>query len=151
MNFSKILESDYGNETDLEFKYVMQDSANYYFGARFSYRGLCENELAPFKFRAVVEHYLAKDTDMETTLESHLYYMQPADFSCKTLRQLRAKVKINRMVEKKHWFRKNTVQYEEQILSVEEFSKMNLAQKKASGVIVRELIISKLALMSFSV
>lgn len=143
--------TDYGSETDLEFKYVMQDNANYYFGARFTFRGLCANELAPFKFRAVVEHYLSKDVDLDTTLESQLYYMTAQDFACRTLHQLRAKVKVNRLVEKKTLFGKTKVQYEEQMIPVEEFAQMNLAQKKAAGIIVRELVISKLALMGFSI
>lgn len=135
-----------------EFKYIMQDSGSYYFGVKYAYLDLMQEELAPFKFKAVIEHYLAKETDLENTLESHLYYLEPDSFACRTYMQLKARVKVSMLVPKKHLFKKETSYvYQEKIMSISDLAEMNLARKKGSGLIIRELVISKLALMSFSV
>jgi len=135
-----------------EFRYVMQDNGNYYFGAKYSYAECLENEDVPFKFRAIIEHYISKDTDVENTLESHLYYLTEDQFSYKTLKQLKARVKVSVLTEKKRLFKKDKKYvYQEQIMGIDDLIDMNLAVKKGRGMIIRELVISKLALMSFSV
>jgi len=135
-----------------EFRYVMQDNGNYYFGAKYSYAECLENEDVPFKFRAIIEHYISKDTDVENTLESHLYYLTEDQFSYKTLKQLKARVKVSVLTEKKRLFKKDKKYvYQEQIMGIDDLTDMNLAVKKGRGMIIRELVISKLALMSFSV
>ena len=58
------------NEDD--FKYYMQDIERNYFGARFNYNELLNNELIPFKFKTIISKYLKDDVDLSTTLESHL-------------------------------------------------------------------------------
>lgn len=151
MHFGTLLETDHKQDDDIAFKYVMQDTGSYYFGARYTYQDLLENELVPFKFRAIIEHYIGKDTDWGNSLESHLYYMEKDSFSYKTFEQLKAKMKVAILVEKKSLLGKKKVQYEEKTMPISKFVEMNLAQKKAKGVIVREVGISKLALMSFSV
>ena len=69
---------------DNDYKYFMQDTGSLYFGARYSYQEIMQDVNANFKFKSVIEHYIAKDTDMSTTLESHLYYMTPEQFSYRT-------------------------------------------------------------------
>lgn len=139
------------NEDDSDFKYCMQDTDKVYIGARYSYSELMEDTQIPFKFQTIIEHYIAKDTDMSTTLESHLYYMKPEDFSCRTYQHLRVKVKIQIMKEKRSLFGGRKMRYVEEIMPIGDFAQMNLAQKKSSGVIVRELIISKLGIAGFRV
>ncbi len=134
-----------------EFRYVMQDTGNYYIGARFTYAECMEEDNVPFKFKAIIEHYLMKDTDVENSLESHLYYLKNDEFSYKTYIQLKARVKISVLTTKKNIFGKEKTIYEEKIVSISDLAEMNLARKKGSGVIIRELVLSKLALMSFSV
>ena len=41
--------------------------------------------------------------------------------------------------------------YRNKVFTLEEFVKMNLAQKKKYGVKIQEIMLSKLAMMSFSV
>lgn len=142
--------ASYSSE-DRDFKYVMQDTGTYYFGARMSFADLLVSDEVPFKFKAIVEHYVRKDTEPETTLESCLYYLEKDSFTFQTFLQLKARIKVSVLVEKKSLFGKKSVRYEEKVLSLKELCDMNLARKKASGMIVRELIVSKLALMGFSV
>lgn len=134
-----------------DFKYFMQDTGSLYLGAKYSYREILEDEMVTFKYKSIVEHYILKDTDTETTLESQLYYMTPEQFSYKTYKQLKARVKVSVLEKKKRIFGGPKVAYVNKILKLEELVGMNLAQKKKSGIVVQELVLSKLALMSFSV
>lgn len=135
-----------------DYAYVMQDTGNYYLGAKYTYADIMEQELVPFKFKAITEHYLMKDTELSTSVESHLYYMTKEQFSYQTLFQLKAKVKMLILTPKKKMFSKKTeMVYKEQIIALDDFVDINLAQKKAKGVVVMELVLPKLSLMSFSV
>ena len=134
-----------------DFKYFMQDTGALYLGAKYSYAEILGDEMVTFKYKSIVEHYILKDTDPETTLESQLYYMTPEQFSYRTYQQLKARVKVSMLVEKKRLLRGSGVRYESKVMKLEEFVKMNLAQKKKCGVVVQELVLSKLAVMTFSV
>lgn len=134
-----------------DFKYFMQDTGSLYLGAKYSYAEILGDEMVTFKYKSIVEHYILKDTDPETTLESQLYYMTPEQFSYRTYQQLKARVKVSMLVEKKRFLRGSGVRYESKVMKLEEFVKMNLAQKKKCGIVVQELVLSKLAVMTFSV
>lgn len=134
-----------------DYKYFMQDTGFVYLGAKLSYAEILRDEMVNFKLKSIVEHYIFKDTDAETTLESHLYYMTKEQFSYRTYEQLRAKVKINVFEEKKTIFGKKKTGYVTKLMPIAAFAEMNLAQKKAKGVVIQELAISKFSLMSFSV
>lgn len=134
-----------------DFKYFMQDTGSLYLGAKYSYAEILEDEMVNFKYKSIVEHYILKDTDPETTLESQLYYMTLEQFSYRTYRQLKARVKVCLLVEKKRMFGQVRSEYENRVMKLEELVGMNLAQKKKRGVVVQELVLSKLALLSFSV
>ncbi len=134
-----------------DFKYFMQDTGSLYLGTKYSYQEILEDEMVTFKYKSIVEHYILKDTDKETTLESQLYYMTPEQFSYKTYKQLKARVKVSMLEEKKRIFGRSEVIYVNKVLKLDELVGMNLAQKKKLGIIVQELMLSKLALMSFSV
>ncbi len=134
-----------------DFKYFMQDTGSIYLGARLSYAEILQDEMVNFKYKSIVEHYIFKDTDPETTLESQLYYMTVDQFSYKTYEQLKARVKISILEEKKGFLGKKKMGYQSKVMKLNEFVALNLAQKKAAGVVVQELILSKLALMSFNV
>lgn len=136
---------------DNDFKYFMQDTGSIYLGARFSYTEILEQEMVSFKYKSIVEHYILKDTDPATTLESQFYYMTPDQFSYKTYLQLKARVKVSVLEEKKSLFGKDKVAYSNRVMKLDEIVGMNLAQKKKCGMVIQELILSKLALMAFSV
>lgn len=88
---------------DNDFKYVMLDVGNLYLGARFSFGELLEEEMVPFKMKAILTHYILKEADAETTLESQFYYMEKGTFLYDTFIQLRTKVKVNILTEKKEF------------------------------------------------
>lgn len=134
-----------------DFKYFMQDTGNIYLGAKFSYTEILGQEMVTFKYKSIVEHYIFKDTDPETTLESQLYYMTQDQYSYKTYMQLKAKVKVSMMVQKRTLFGKPKMAYDNRVVKLDELVSMNLAKKKQCGLIVQELVLSKLAIMAFSI
>lgn len=134
-----------------DYKYFMQDTGSIYLGAKLSYAEILQDEMANFKYKSIVEHYIFKDTEPETTLESHLYYMTREQFSFRTYEQLKAKVKISILEDKKTLLGKRKTGYATKVMPLGEFVDMNLAQKKAKGVVIQELMLSKLGLMAFSV
>ncbi|MCX4323970.1 MAG: hypothetical protein OSJ59_13525 [Lachnospiraceae bacterium] len=134
-----------------DYKYFMQDAGNVYLGGKLSYAEILRDEMVNFKYKSIVEHYIFKDTDPETTLESHLYYIAKEQFSYRTYEQLKAKVKVNMLEEKKTLLGKKKTGYVTKLMPLAELAEMNLAQKKAKGVVIQELALSKLALMAFSV
>lgn len=134
-----------------DFKYVMQDTGSIYLGARFSYEELLEHEMVPFKLKAILTHYILKEASPDTTLESQFYYLEKDTFLYEIFKQLKIRVKIQRQVEKKSLSGKEKIKYQEEILKLDEITEMNLARKKGSGMLVREIIISKLGMMTFSV
>lgn len=134
-----------------DFKYVMQDTGNLYLGAKYSYEELLSAEAAPFKLKAIINHYVLKEASPETTLESQFYYLDRESFLYEVFCQLKVKVKVQIQTEQKGFWGKGKIRYQERIFSLKEFTDMNLAKKRASGVIIREIIISKLGMMTFSV
>ena len=141
-----------GNVTQYEdFKYVMQDTGSIYVGAKYAYEELLEAEAVPFKLKAILTHYILKEASPQTTLESEFYYLEPGTFLYETWKQLKVRVKVQVQVEKKSLFGKKLMEYQEKILTLKELTEMNLARKKASGLLITEIILSKLGMMTFSV
>lgn len=136
---------------DDDFKYVIMDVGNVYLGARFTFGELMEQEMVPFKLKTIIRRYFLPETTDDASLESQFYYLEKGTVLYDTFKQLRIKVKVNVQEEKKSFFGKTKYIYEEKILNLDELTDMNLARKKASGMIIREIIVSKLGLMTFSV
>ncbi|MBQ6695326.1 MAG: hypothetical protein IJN16_01330 [Lachnospiraceae bacterium] len=136
-----------------DYKYVMLDTAFLYLGAKYSYQEIVENEEIPFKLRTIVERYIIPEMGGETTLESDLYYMQEKDFTYRTLMQLKAKVKVSRLVTKKGFLGlgKPKRVYETVMIPLAEFAKLSKEQKEKDGIFIQELVINKLSLMAFAV
>ncbi len=131
------------NEDD--FKYTMQDVSRYYFGARMSYGEILNNEMAPFKFKTIIERYLIKEIDPDTALESHLYYLNEDSFEFRVYKQLKARVRVSQLKKgsKDH--------YCEKLYTMNELAAFSKEEKENLGMIIRELVISKLALFAFTV
>lgn len=141
-----------GNVTQYEdFKYVLQDVGAVYLGAGFSYEELLEHEMVPFKLKAILTHYLLKEVSPDTTLESQFYYLEENTFLYETFQQLKIRIKVQIQGPKRTLSGKTKIKYQERIFSLQELVQMNLARKKASGMLIREIIISKLGMMTFSI
>lgn len=134
-----------------DFKYVIQDVGSVSLGAKYSYEDMLEEELIPFKLKSIIKYYILKEADKSTTLESEFYYMEQGTFLYEMYHQLKTKVKVRTQSVKKNIFGKEKVIYKEEVVPLKELTEMNLARKKASGLVIVEIIISKLGLMTFSI
>ena len=132
-----------------DYKYVMQDTYQMYLGTKYSIQEVIDNEEVPFKFRLIVERYVYQDMDPETTLESQLYYLTSKDLAFRIYRQIKMKVKVNVIGEKKSLTGKRKKVYTTQILSIDQLVKLTPAEKEEKGMVIQELMCSKLALMTF--
>ena len=132
-----------------DYKYCMQDVSNLYIGSKFTMEELLEDEDISFKFRLIVERYIMPESDPEDTLETHLYYLGEKSFVVKIYRQLKGRVKVNVIQERRGLSGRAVREYTTKILPVEELVKMSVAEKEQAGMVVQELILSKLALMGF--
>lgn len=132
-----------------DYKYVMQDTYQLYLGAKYTFDEVVDNEDIPFKFRLIVERYVYQDVDPETTLESHFYYLTDKGLLFKTYKHIKLKVKINILEDKKSLTGKAKRIYTTQIVPISELVKMTPAEKEEKGVVIQEIMCSKLALMAF--
>lgn len=130
-------------------KYSMQDTGNLYIGTKYTLNEIIEAEDITFKFRLIVERYILPEADLEDTLETHLYYLEPKSFAVKLYKQLKARVKVNVIEEKKSLLGGNKKEYVTKQLKIEDLTAMSLEEKKEKGLVVQELVLSKLALMAF--
>ena len=133
------------NEDD--FKYYMQDIERYYFGARYNYQELLDNEMVPFKFKTIITKYLKDDVDYDTTLESHFYYLTKEGFDYKIYKQLKGRIRVSQYKNPD----KKEKGFKEKIYKIEELVRLKAQEKEEKGIIIREMILSKLALFAFSV
>lgn len=135
------------NEED--FKYIMQDFEKYYIGARYSYNELMDSSFVPFKFKTIIERYIAKDIDKNITLENHLYSITDEDFDYRVYKQLRLRLRCSVLAKEHEDDRED--KYCEKIYTIDKLVKLSSAEKEGKKLVIRELILSKLALMIFQV
>ena len=130
-----------------DFKYYMQDIERHYFGARLNYSELLNNENAPFKFKTIITKHFKDVVDYDVTLESHLYHLEKGGFDYEIFKQLKSRVRV--MIYKNP----DNIEkgFKEKVYTIEELVRIPKEEKEKMGMIVRELILSKLALFAFSV
>lgn len=133
-----------------DFKYVMQDFGNIYIGARFTYGEMMVREDMPFKWKAIVAHYILKDVDESATMENHIFFMKEQDFSYQTFRELKARFKMSVWVPADGKKQKKG-HYESREYKIEEIVTGRKLHRQMDSIIVEELHLTKLALMSFAV
>ena len=130
-----------------DFKYSMQDMERDYFGARYTYQELMQNELVPFKFKTIIERYLVRDIDRDTSLESHFYHMTKENPEYRVYRQLKARVRVTQIKNRKS----SQTEYTEKVYTLEQLTALSQEEKMEKGIAIREIILSKLALFAFAV
>lgn len=133
------------NEDD--FKYYMQDIERYYFGARYNYNELISNEIVPFKFKTVITKYFKDDIDFSTALESHIYHLSKDTYDYKVYKQLRTRIRTSVYKDPD----RKEKGFKEKVYKIEEIVKISPKEKERLGMLVREIIISKLGLWGFQV
>lgn len=130
-----------------DYKYSMQDTGRLYVGCKYTFAELLEAEDVLFKFRMLVQKYILPEADSEDTLESHLYYLAPTGFLVKLYRQMKARIKVSVIEERKSPFGKRKREYVTRQLTIEQLTGMTKEEKEACGLVIQEISVSKLALL----
>ena len=130
-----------------DYKYSMQDTGRLYVGSKYTMGELLEAEDILFKFRMIVERYILPESAREDTLETHLYYLEKGKFLVQTYKQMKARVKVNVIEEKKGFLGKKKLEYVTRNLTIEELVEMPVAEQEKKGRVIPELSVSTLALM----
>lgn len=134
-----------------DYKYVLQDVGTVGIGAKFNYYELEHDEDVPFKIKLIAEKYLSSEIDKSTTLESQIYYMTRESFAYECFLQLKTKVKFSRQIVRKRMFGGEKKIYKTEILPLNKFVEIPLETKKESGIMIQEIVFSKMSIMTFSV
>jgi len=119
-----------------------------YVGAKYTLNEIAENEEILFKFRKVCAESLKNGSDGEDTLETVLYYLEKGDFRVQVLKQMRSKVRVSIIKEKKHLFGKKKKEYVTEFMSIPELVSMSKEDKEGAGLVIQELRVNKLALLT---
>ncbi len=137
------------------YKYCMQDTGRVYVGCKYTFEELLEDDDIPFKLRMLVQRYILPEEGVskEDTLETHLYYLETEGFLIKIYGQLKAKVKVNVLAEKRGMFGTTkkahpSKRYVTKQLDLSALAAMSPTEKEAVGLVIQELSVSKLALYS---
>lgn len=133
-----------------DFKYVLQDVSSLYFGRELTYAEMLDREDVPFKFKAIVNDYIQKDTGLDKTITQHLLGITQEEFSYKVYEQLKLSVKVcykkgkgglgGRIKDK--WVHKSC--------TIRQFCEAYQIKAAAGDVRIEEVSVSKLALMVIS-
>lgn len=129
-----------------DYKYSIQDTTNLYVGVKYTLQEITENEDIMFKFRKVVGESLLNGSDREDSLETLLYYLEPSDFRFQIFKQMKSRVRVSVIKEKKHFFGKKSKEYVTEYISINDLVAMSVADKEKAGMVIQELKVSKLAL-----
>lgn len=129
-----------------DYKYNMQDVSRIYVGSKYTFQELISAEDIWFKFRMVVAHYILPEADREDTLETHLYYLEKDSLLVPVYKQMKARIKVSVIAEKKGLLGKKKKEYTTKTISIEELVEMSVEEKKQVGLVIQELSVSKLAL-----
>lgn len=137
-----------------DFKYAMEDLYRIYLGARNSYRELLESDQVNTRFKVVIRQYLLPLVEENTTLESHLYYMTQGSREYEIYRQLGARVRLSRRMDRRGFSKgfsgRRNADYREEVQKIEELASLSPQEKERRGYILTELQIPKLKLAGFA-
>lgn len=134
---------EYRNERD--FKYVMQDTSHVFMGGRMTYEDMMTWDDTPFKIKAIINKYFTgKD---ENSLAETICVLEQEDFRYQILKQLKIKIKAGTYTTKKNLFGKEQEKYVSKLYTLDEFMELARVEKE---MITEEFVISKLAMMAFS-
>ncbi len=128
---------------------VMQDVSQVYIGGQLSYGELMERDDVPFKFRAILSHYMLKDVAGETRISDHLFFIQKNDLSYLAYKQMRAKFRLSVWQEPDGKKRK-TAGYESRLYTMDEILTDEALRAKRDTTVVEELVLKKMSLLAVS-
>ena len=129
-----------------DFKYVMQDVSKVYIGARYTYQEMMDTDGIPFKFKAILSHYILKEVAADTTPENHIFYMRDTDISYMVYKQMKIRFKMSfpMLSPKGEW------QYKSEYHTIDESAGNETWKEQRDAIVVEEFMVNKLQMMMMS-
>lgn len=134
-----------------DFKYVIQDTSNVYFGRELSYVEMMARDDVPFKFKAIINGHIAKDTDLDQTMLTHILEIDTNSFTCRIFEQLKLAVRICYKAQKRGLLGRKKERWVHKTCPIRQFCAEYRNQVKAHEMVVEDISISKLALMIINI
>jgi len=128
-----------------DFKYVIQDVSKLYVGAKFTYQEMMDTDEIPFKFKAILSHYILKEVAGNTTPENHIFFIKDTDISYMVFKQMKIRFKLDFPVLKK-----DVWQYRSEYHTIDEIVHNEQWKERMDEIVVEEMMISKLQIMMMS-
>lgn len=133
-----------------DFKYIIQDTSNVYFGKELTYTEMMEREDVPFKFKAIINVHIARDTDLNKKMADHLLELDTEAFCYRIFEQLKLMVRVCYLEEKSGFFGKKE-KWVHKTCPVKQFCAEYRDKVKSQEMMLEDISISKLALMIINV
>lgn len=134
-----------------DFKYIIQDTGNVYFGKELTYTEMMEREDVPFKFKAIINVHIARDTDLNKKMSDHLLELDTESFCYRIFEQLKLMVRVCYMEEKSGFLGRKKEKWVHKTCSVKQFCAEYRDKVKTQEMMLEDISISKLALMVINV
>lgn len=137
-----------------EYKYVLQDTSHLYLGAKYTYDEIMEKKEVPFKLKAFVERYIKPELNNQglgtgISLEDYFYEIKPTGFAYQAFKQLKLRVRVVLPVKARTFSGKEKIKFNTQIYKLEQLTALSPQEKEEKGIIIQEIIVSKIALLTF--
>lgn len=129
------------NEND--YKYAIQDFSSYYFGARYSYKELAENDNTPGRFKDALYRVFYKETDPDMTVGEHLLRLNDDSMCYLAFSQLRIRIKVTSLIQKKDKKGNFKESYETKDYSLDDFLKEKQNWEDPDKYLIQEISFKK--------
>lgn len=134
-----------------DFKYVIQDTSNVYFGKELTYTEMMGRDDVPFKFKAIINVHIAKDTDLNKKMSEHILEIDTASFTYSIFEQLRLAVRVCYKTEAKSLLGRKKEKWVHKVCPIKMFCEVYRDKVKAQEAMMEDLSVSKLALMTINI
>lgn len=134
-----------------DFKYVIQDTGNIYFGKELSYAEMMDREDVPFKFQAIISSYFSKDTELTNKMSEHLLQITKEEFSYRIYEQLKLQVRFFYKEEKMGAFGHKKEKWVHKTCKMQDFLQNYKEMVMKGEATIEDISISKLGLMAISI
>ena len=134
-----------------DFKYVIQDTSNVYFGKELSYTEMMARDDVPFKWKAIINGHIAKDTDLDQTISAHMLEIDTNCFTYRIFEQLKVMVRVCYKTQKSSLFGGKKEKWVHRTCPIKQFCTEYRDRVKAHEMVIEDISISKLALMVINI
>ena len=130
-----------------DFKYVIQDTGNVYFGKELTYNEMMERDDVPFKFKAIINMYLSNDDVLDKKISEHIREIDTSSFAYKVFEQLKLAVRVCYKTQAKGFWGREKEKWVHEACNIKQFCEERRGNMDERGMVIEDISISKLALM----